>query len=193
MTIQSAAFVKGIRGTDGILYDGKPQVVFVGRSNVGKSSLINSLCGRKALARSSSNPGKTVNLDFFLVNESFYFVDLPGYGYARVGVKRKEDIRKMVDWYFTRSKVKQALVILILDVKVGVTSFDREMIQVCQDQNLPFVIIANKVDKLKMGEQEKMIADILSKSPGVETVIPYSTLSGVGKETLQKIISERIH
>jgi GTP-binding protein len=192
MTIQFARFVKGIRGTDDVLYDGIPQIVFAGRSNVGKSSLINSLVGRKSLARSSSNPGKTVNLDFFLVNEDFYFVDLPGYGYANVGAKRKEDIRKMVHWYFTGSEVKHSLVILILDIKVGITDFDRDMISTCQNQNIPFVIIANKVDKLKMGEQEKLVKPIIDQSKGAVNVIPYSTFSGVGKDTLLKTIFERL-
>lgn len=191
MIIESAKFVKGIRGTDDILYDGKPQIVFVGRSNVGKSSLINSLVGRKALARSSSNPGKTVHLDFFLVNDSLYFVDLPGYGFARRSALQIEDIKKTTHWYFTGSGVKQTLVVIILDVKVGVTPFDREMISLCRDENLEFVILANKVDKLNMGEQDKLMKRIDTQIPGVR-VIPYSTVTGVGKEKLLQIISDRI-
>lgn len=192
MDIQTAKFVKGIRGTDDVLYDGKPQIVFVGRSNVGKSSLINSLVSRKALARSSSNPGKTVNLDFFLVNESLYFVDLPGYGFARRSAQQIEDIKKTVHWYFTGAEVKQKLVILILDVKVGVTAFDQEMIKLCQEQSLPFVVIANKIDTLKMGQLEKLLAPIIHESQSAVSVIPYSTFNGVGKNILLDIISRNV-
>src|SRR5690348_5438618 len=110
----TASYVKSIQGTDKILFDGKPQVTFLGRSNVGKSSLINALVG-KELARSSSRPGKTVNIDFFLINGSSYFVDLPGYGYAKISKDEHLHFRKMIAWYLFSSGVKHKLVVLIVD------------------------------------------------------------------------------
>ena len=96
--IKTAEFVKGVVGTDPILKEKIPQIAFVGRSNVGKSSVINALTGKKGLAISSSTPGRTLQLNFFLINEKAYFVDLPGYGYARASLKQAEKMRKMIMW-----------------------------------------------------------------------------------------------
>lgn len=187
MDITSAEFIKGIRGTDKILYNGKLQVAFVGRSNVGKSSLINSLVERRNLARSSSNPGKTIRLDFFLINNKFYFVDLPGYGYAKMSQERHEDIRKMMMWYLEYSEVKNRRVVLIIDAKVGVTEFDRQMMELLFKHAIPFVVAANKADKLKMGQREKQLRKILADCKDV-TVIPYSAKTNAGRGTLLKEI-----
>ena len=185
MDITSAEFIKGIRGTDKILYDGKPQIAFVGRSNVGKSSLINSLVNRNNLARSSSQPGKTIRLDFFLINNSLYFVDLPGYGYAKMSQEKHEDIRKMMLWYLQYSDVKNRKVVLIIDANIGVTEFDREMIKLLTEQSIEFIVAANKVDKLKMGEKEKKLKSI-QQDCGSAIVIPYSAKTHIGKAALLK-------
>lgn len=185
MDIISAEFVKGIRGTDKILYDGKMQIAFVGRSNVGKSSLINSLVNRNNLARSSSQPGKTIRLDFFLINNKWYFVDLPGYGFARFSKEKHEDIRKMMLWYLEYSEVKNRKVVLIIDVNVGITEFDKEMIRILTDHAIDFVIAANKIDKLKMGEKEKQLKQV-QLDCGQAHVIAYSTKTGEGKHVLMK-------
>src|SRR3989338_837689 len=105
MKIISAKFVKGINGTDDILYDEKFQVAFLGRSNVGKSTLINSLTMRRNLARSSSTPGKTIRMDFFLINNDLYFVDFPGYGFAERSLEKREKLGKMILWYLRFSEV----------------------------------------------------------------------------------------
>ena len=147
----SAEFIKGIIGTNDILYDGKFQVAFIGRSNVGKSSLINSLVMKKNLARSSSKPGKTIRLDFFLINNKFYFVDLPGYGYSKVSDKRHDELRKMILWYFLYAGVKERIAVMIIDAKIGLTELDEEMIDILKENKINFVIVANKIDKLKMG------------------------------------------
>jgi len=185
MNITSAEFVKGIRGTDKILYDGKPQIAFVGRSNVGKSSLINSLVGRNNLARSSSQPGKTIRLDFFLINEKVYFVDLPGYGFAKMSQEKHEDIRKIMLWYLQYSEVKNRRVVLIIDANIGVTEFDRQMISLLNEYHIDFVIAANKADKLKMGQKEKELKQI-QQDCGSVTVIPYSAKIHTGKAALLK-------
>ncbi len=187
MNITSAEFIKGIKGTDKILYDGKPQIAFVGRSNVGKSSLINSLVGRHNLARSSSNPGKTIRLDFFLINGNVYFVDLPGYGYAKMSQESHEDIRKMMMWYLEYSDVKHRRVVLILDANVGVTEFDRQMIDLLTEHHIEFVIAANKIDKLKRGEKEKQLKTI-HENCGSAMVIPYSAKTKEGRASLLKVI-----
>ena len=115
MNITSASFVTGIIGTDPILKEKHPQIAFVGRSNVGKSSVINSLVMRKDLVKSSSMPGKTREINFFLINKAFYFVDLPGYGFARMGAKGAEKIRKLILWYLGSGEARVKLVVLIID------------------------------------------------------------------------------
>ena len=152
MNIISAKFIKGIIGTNDILYDGRFQVAFLGRSNVGKSTLINCLTNKKNLARSSMSPGKTIRMDFFLINNRFYFVDFPGYGYAKRSLDKREKLAKMMIWYLLDSGVKDRLVVLIIDAKVGVTSDDANMLRVLRDNKIDHLIVANKVDKLKMGQ-----------------------------------------
>jgi GTP-binding protein len=187
MNITSAEFIKGIKGTDKILYNGKMQIAFVGRSNVGKSSLINSLVSRKSLARSSSQPGKTIRLDFFLINNSLYFVDLPGYGFAKMSGREQEDIRKMMLWYLQYSQVKKRKVVLIIDANVGVTDFDKQMIELLTEQHVEYIIAANKIDKLTLGKRMSNLKEI-EKFCGENAVIPYSTKTDEGKDKLLKWI-----
>jgi len=187
MNINSAKFVKSISGTDPILYDGRFQVAFVGRSNVGKSSLINSLVGMKSLAKSSSTPGKTKRFDFFLINNKFYFVDLPGYGYADLRAKIQEDFRKRMLWYLMYSEIKNRVVILIIDAKVGPTKFDREMFDLLTEYKIEFIIVANKIDKLKMGQKEKQLLNIQNIFPGIK-IFPYSVPTKAGRNELVNYI-----
>lgn len=181
-----AKFVKSINGTDPILSDGLPQVAFVGRSNVGKSSLINSLLGKK-LARSSSRPGKTVLLDFFKVKNVLYFVDLPGYGFAKRSKERLDHFRRLIAWYLFSANVQHKLVVLIVDAYVGVTNQDHESLALFTKNTLPYVVVANKVDKLKMGERHKQLAQI-QKECGEAPVIPYSSFTGEGRDELMRLI-----
>lgn len=188
-TAIEAIYVKSINGTDEIINDTKPKVTFLGRSNVGKSSLINSLVG-KSLARSSSRPGKTVKLDFFLVDGKIFFVDLPGYGYARRSKENLEHYRKLIAWYLFRSGVNHKLAVLIIDAKVGLTDYDRESILLLTDHHIPFVVVANKVDKLSMSERPKQLA-IIRRDCGVIPVIVYSSLTLEGKDELLSTITQR--
>ena len=174
MKIKSAVFVKGISGTDKILYDGKFQVALMGRSNTGKSTLINSLVMRKNLARSSSSPGKTIRMDFFLINGSFYLVDFPGYGYAKHSQDRREKLAKMILWYLMYSGVKKRLVVLVIDAKVGMIPYDLDMLKTFREYKINHLIVANKVDKLKTNQKQKQLAKIRSDCQNSE-VIPYSS------------------
>lgn len=170
MVIKSAEFVKGIVGTNPILYDGKPQVAFIGRSNVGKSSLLNALVNRKDLVKVSGRPGKTTELNFFLINNNLYFVDLPGFGYAKLGEKQREKLRKLILWYFMYAEVSP-VVVIVLDISAGLTSFDQEMIEVLEEQNHPYLIAVNKVDKLNQAELAKQVKAIQSAVPGIDIVL----------------------
>lgn len=160
MNISSVKFIKSIIGTDPILEDGKPQIAFIGRSNVGKSSVINAFANQKNLARTSSFPGRTQQINVFLVNKSFYLIDLPGYGFAKVPKEVREKIGKMVNWYFFDSNCKQKKIVLIIDAKVGPTKDDLEMLDKLEAHGKDVVIVANKIDKIKKSQFEKQLAEI---------------------------------
>ena len=194
MEIKEAQFIKGVIGSEGLPEDEKPQIAFVGRSNVGKSSLINSLTGRKGLAISSSTPGRTLQLNFFLINDEVYFVDLPGYGYAKTSLKQAEKMRRMIMWYLEDSKNRPQKVVLIIDAKIGPTKFDLEMMELLQENAYDVIVVANKADKVKSSEmfkQQKMIAEKIDSLIGREKIVYYSTKTNQGKETLlEKIFQD---
>jgi len=191
MQVTSAEFTKGIVGTDIILTDGVPEIAFVGRSNVGKSSLVNSLVNRKDLVKVGKKPGKTTEINFFTINRGkFYFVDLPGYGYAEASPKQKESIEKLILWYLMYSNAGIRKVVLILDVKAGLTAFDEEMIRVLREKGHPYIIVANKVDKLNQKELSAQLRAI-KEAAHEATVVPYSAVTTKGaRELLQKIFDE---
>ena len=184
MQIKSARFIKGIRGTDDITHDGVPQIAFVGRSNVGKSSLINALIG-KPLAIVGKKPGKTTEINYFLINNEFYLADLPGYGYAQATPKEREKLKKLIIWYLTYSEARPKKVVLVIDSKVGVTKFDEQMIEILKEHQHPFMIVANKVDKISQGEIVKQLASI--RAHGAE-VVPFSSKTGKRAESLLESI-----
>ncbi|PIR07938.1 ribosome biogenesis GTP-binding protein YsxC [Candidatus Gottesmanbacteria bacterium CG11_big_fil_rev_8_21_14_0_20_37_11] len=188
MKIKTATFIKGIIGSDEILSNGIFQVSFLGRSNVGKSTLINSLTKRRNLARSSSSPGKTIRMDFFLINGSFYFVDFPGYGYAMHSFQKKEKLAKMIAWYLMYSEIKNRLVILVIDAKVGITPYDSDMLKTFHEHHINHIIVANKVDNLRMGQKENQLMDIRQACQNSE-LIPYSSRQKHQNVDLMKRIS----
>jgi len=182
MQVTSAEFVKGIIGTDVILTDGVPEVAFVGRSNVGKSSVINTLVNRKDLVKVGKKPGKTTEINFFSINrKKGYFVDLPGYGYAEASPKQKERIEKLILWYLMYSNADIAKVVLILDVKAGLTAFDEEMIRVLREKGHPYLLVANKVDKLNQKEFSAQLREVKAKAHEA-VVVPYSAATAGPKE-----------
>lgn len=186
--IEVAVFKKGIRGTDPILYEQKPQIAFIGRSNVGKSSLINCLVNQKELVKSGKTPGKTREINFFLVNEKFYFVDLPGYGYARVSIEDREQLARMIEWYFME-KVFDRKTVLVLDIKVGPSELDLELIEILREQDEEFIVVANKADSLNQKERIAQIKMIEEKIPGVP-IIPCSAKTKEGREKILKKLFE---
>ena len=169
------------------------QVAFSGRSNVGKSSLINSLLGRKSLARVSAAPGKTITINFYEIDKQMFFVDLPGYGFAK---RRREDQiewSNLTDGYFTQNPNldRLCLVLQLIDSRVGPTADDEMMLQYLREANLPFLIVATKCDKLNATER-KAAEETLRSHPDIPTDTPiifYSSLKSIGKEELWKQIS----
>jgi len=192
MDIKTAEFVKGIIGTDKILEDNKLQIAFVGRSNVGKSSIINLLANRKNLVKSSSKPGKTRQINFFLINKKVYFVDLPGYGFMKIKLKKKEKIRKLIIWYLFRSDVGIDKVVLIIDAKTGPTDFDMKMLDLLKNTEREVIIVANKIDKLKKNDVKMQISKI-EEITGYNRIIPFSAKKKIGREKLlNKIFNKHV-
>ncbi|OIO31800.1 MAG: ribosome biogenesis GTP-binding protein YsxC [Candidatus Yonathbacteria bacterium CG_4_10_14_3_um_filter_47_65] len=189
MNITTAEFVKGIIGTDPILEGRIPHVAFVGRSNAGKSSVINTLTGRKTLVKASTTPGKTQEINFFLVNGERYFVDLPGYGFAKIPEKKREKLRKMMIWYLVDAGVKPAAVALIVDANVGVTPLDRDMLDILRENHHRVILVANKIDKAKQSVRYRLKKE-LSITAGIPDydIVPFSAKTGEGRDMLLRLI-----
>jgi GTP-binding protein len=188
--ITSATFVAGLQGTDRLLEDGTPQVAFIGRSNVGKSSVINSVTGVENLARTSAFPGRTQEINLFRINNALYLVDLPGYGFARTSHKGQDRLAEIIDWYFFNSPYRQKLIVLIIDAKVGPTDLDFEMLRLLETEKKNVIIVANKIDKLKRMELQSQLKDIRA-AVGDHIVIPYSALEGIGVRELTDAILQQ--
>lgn len=188
MKITSAKFIKGVAGTDAILDDHRPMVALVGRSNAGKSSLVNALVSRKDLARSSSRPGSTQEINVYLVNRDIYLLDLPGYGFVQKTKIGRERFQKLVEWYLFRSPYVQKKVILIVDTNVGLTNDDFEMFRSLEESGKDLIIVANKIDKVKSSEYDQKIADIQA-TVGGRAVIPFSSTKRIGIGELWEAIT----
>lgn len=166
-----------------------PEVAFAGKSNVGKSSLINGLMNRKALARTSSSPGKTQTINYYNINDEMYFVDLPGYGYATANVKVKVQWGKMIEDYLYQSKKIRA-VFLLVDIRHAPSENDKIMYDWILERGYKPIIIATKLDKIKKSQltkQVKLICDTLDVVDDT-TVIPYSALSKQGREEIYELL-----
>jgi len=183
MQITSAKFMRGINGTDELLDDGTPQVALIGRSNVGKSSIINSLTKQKNLARTSDIPGLTQEINMYSINNKFYLLDLPGYGFAKVPERIREGLQKLNWWYLFDSDHEQHHAALVLDANVGPSKNDLEMLTLLREHQKNIVIVANKIDKIKHGEYDARIAAIADLAHGAP-VVPYSSKTGNGTEEL---------
>ena len=169
-----------------------PQVAFSGRSNVGKSSLLNTLLGRKSLARVSGAPGKTITVNFYNVDKKLFLVDLPGYGFAARKPEDKAKWSALTDGYFTNNPNVDllCLVLQLVDSRVGLTRDDEMMVDFLNQSEIPYAIVATKVDKLNKTEREKSFAALASHPLIAEgtPIIPFSALKGEGKDELWKVI-----
>lgn len=169
------------------------QIAFSGRSNVGKSSLINSLLGRKSLARVSSAPGKTITINFYDVDKKLFLVDLPGYGFAKRRPEDKEQWSALTDGYFTKNPNLDLLrlVVQLIDSRVGPTADDEMMLQFLREAQIPFVVVATKSDKLNATERKKS-EELLRNHPEIPADTPilfYSSLKNQGKDELWRLIA----
>jgi GTP-binding protein len=187
MNITSATFVRGVTNDTNLIRDEIPQIALIGRSNVGKSSVINSLVGRKALARSSSTPGFTKEANFFLINESVYLVDLPGYGFAKGSKTDQAKILTLIQWYVFHPEITQKKIVIILDAKVGPSYDDISTIRELETAGKDIVLVLNKIDKIKQGELAKMLK-LIGETIGGHMVIPYSAEKKVGIEKLREVV-----
>ncbi len=190
MQIKSAIFVKGIAKEDDILENGIPQIAFIGRSNVGKSSIINSLTNQKDLAITSSFPGRTQQVNLFLINKAFYLVDLPGYGFAKASKEGRDRIQQLINWYLFTSEYEQKIVVLIIDANVGLTDNDLEMLRSLEEYNKNILIVANKVDKIKNSEYQKKLKQI-QDLVGQHKIIAYSSKNKIGINALFAEVSQK--
>lgn len=169
--------------------EGLPEIALAGRSNVGKSSFINTIINRKSLARTSQKPGKTQTLNFYKLNDAFFFVDVPGYGYAKVSKKEREKWGRMMDEYFQKRTTLSA-VVLVCDIRHEPVDMDVQMYDFLKFSELPVIIIATKLDKVKKSKQHqhlKMVKDTFEVDEE-DIVIPFSAETGTGKEQAWKAI-----
>lgn len=192
MKINSSEFVKSaVKSVDYPELD-LPEIAFVGRSNVGKSSLINRLLNRKALAKTSSTPGKTRLINYFLINGDKVFVDLPGYGYAKISKSERVSLGKMVEKYLSTSKDLK-MVAVLQDLRREQTDMDRTMIDLIRHYGIPVLLIYTKADKFSNNQRIQRLKKLgTSLTPIDFGPIPFSSSSGAGREKVWELINEVI-
>jgi GTP-binding protein len=190
MKVSSAEFIKSAYEEAHWAVDSRPEIAFLGRSNVGKSSLLNTLLNRKGLARTSNTPGRTQCINFFLVNDSFYFVDLPGYGYAKVPKTMRSDWGKMAEEYLSlRRQLK--LSIQLVDSRHEPSKLDLQLNEWLHYNNRLHIVVATKTDKLKPKKLIENLDIIKNAMPGSD-VFPYSSETIAGKDDLWREIQKNL-
>lgn len=180
MKVTSAEFVKSAFNQDHWIDDHRPEIAFLGRSNVGKSSLINSLLQRKGLARTSNTPGRTQSINYFLINDEFYFVDLPGYGYAKVSKAMRSDWGKMAEEYLAY-RDQLVLCVQLIDVRHEPTKLDLQLNEWLNFNGKPHFAVATKGDKLSASQLSKQLK-VIRLGLKFSKVLPYSSETGKGRE-----------
>ncbi len=194
MKITSAEFVLGVASLRQLPKEDSHEVAFLGRSNVGKSSLINKLCARKSLARSSSEPGKTRELNYYFINKEFYFVDLPGYGYAKVPEQIRSSWGKLIEQYL-KSRDQLTLVVQLIDARHEPTELDMMMVGWLDFYNIPFVVALTKSDKLPLSKMPRYIEAArtsFARFAQLKGVVAFSSFTGAGKSELMGLITEHL-
>lgn len=190
MKVASAEFIKSAFDREQWVRDGLPEIAFLGRSNVGKSSLINSLLNRKGLARTSSTPGRTRSINFFLINKCFYFVDLPGYGYAQVAKRKRESWGKMIEEYLAKRE-QLVLFIHLVDSRHQPTKPDQDLYEWLLFHGKRSIVVATKTDKLSNNQLLKSIKVIEQTFP-VSKIIAYSAQTGKGRDDIWREIEKSL-
>lgn len=188
MNLHNVEFIKSAASAAGFIRDSRPTIVFSGKSNVGKSSVINKLLNRKNFARVGAQPGKTIHVNYFLIDKTAYFVDLPGYGYAKVSQSEKERWGKLMENYFAAGRID--LGVMIVDCRHAPTNNDITMANWFLDSGCPFVVVANKLDKVKKSQLEGNLQVIREdlELPEDCILIPFSAEKGNGRDDLVKLI-----
>jgi GTP-binding protein len=189
MKIMSAEYMSSVVSRDKYPIDSKPEILLLGRSNVGKSSFINKLLNRKKLAYTSSKPGKTQTLNFYLINDGFYFVDVPGYGYAKVSKKQREQFGQMIEEYLVNRKVLKRAVLLV-DMRHKPSEDDQLMYKFLKYYDIPTLVVATKHDKVKSSMRKKnrqVIMDTLELDEN-DLFAVFSSETGVGKDQVWSIL-----
>ena len=193
MNLQKVEFVKSAAQPNSFPADTLPQIAFAGKSNVGKSSVLNCVLQRKNFARVGQTPGKTVHINFFRVDDKAYFVDLPGYGYAKVSASEKERWGKLTESYFANPDAI-TLGVMIVDARHKPTQLDCVMAELFRSTGRPFLVVANKLDKLKKSEIEPNMACIRETLELTDDVplLPFSAEKGTGRDALVSAILKAV-
>jgi GTP-binding protein len=191
MNFETVTFIKSVYALSECPTGDLPEIAFVGRSNVGKSSLLNCLLKKKGLAKTSSRPGKTQALNFFRLDESCHFVDLPGYGFAKVPLEMKKAWNKVMFGYL-QDRAQLGMVVQLLDARHKPSEKDLDMLEILDDAEVPTLIVATKIDKLKRGERKKnlkRIQDTLELHDDA-VIVPFSSETGEGRKELWEYIGD---
>ena len=194
MKLSSVEFLKSVAEIHQLPNDGLPEVAFAGRSNVGKSSLINCLLNQKKMAKTSSTPGKTRLLNYFTINEKFYLVDLPGYGFAKVNIAEKIKWQKLIEKYMRQSKSLKGVVILT-DLRHPLSRLDLEMIEWVAILEIPLLVVGTKADKLSANQLNKQFVhnqkQLQELVPGAG-ILPFSSVNRLGRKQLWNLLDNLV-
>lgn len=191
MRITTASFLKSAASLTDLPHDTKAHVIFLGRSNVGKSSLLNALTNQKGLAHVSKTPGRTQLINLFDINDAFYFVDLPGYGYAKIPKTMQAEIAERISNYVHEcDRIK--LAVLICDAKIGPTKNDLETRNLITDGNIPYIVIANKWDALTMSEKIQSSKRFSEAFPEKD-IVTHSVVDSIGREKILALIEQALN
>lgn len=192
MIIKDAKFIKSVSiNNKEVFFDTRKEIVFVGRSNVGKSTLMNALMNKKDLVKTSSKPGKTRTANLFLVNEKYYFTDLPGYGFAKLGQELREDLDALISWYLEERKGFLKQVIMLCDAKIGPQQSDIDMYEYITELWLPCCVVLSKVDRLSKNDINKSIQHT-EKTFFWANVLPVSSTKLDGMDALRKLVKSAL-
>ena len=190
MKITTLEFIKSVENFDHIPKDNLKEIAFAGRSNVGKSSLINCLLNRKNIARTSSTPGKTRQLNYFKINQKIYFVDLPGYGFAKAPKTERVQWRRLIENFLTQSPNLKG-VVSIIDSRIGPTKLDLQLLEWLKNFNIPIILVGTKSDKLSKSallNQVRRYSNQLNDFK-LKQIIPFSVINGAGKKEVWREIT----